>query len=1136
MLSISTLSMGCIEDNRVPQSLAISQPSGGAKIVFDLDARPFPEIPFPNNLATRTDPTSPTGKRINVSFKGSSDQEEEVRKALNKMTGFGVVSPLWVRFDSPIDLQNIVNRHQEAIPNLDDDAVYLVNVDKKSPGYGEIELLDLGRGNFPILMKEPDRYFPNDPREMGTNLLFESVREIDLNGNGVLDPIEDTDDDGVWDEPNLLNPAQDPYDPGNTLEWYEKETNTLIIRALKPLRKETTYAVVLTSKLIDINGLPIDSPFPGINHTQQNQELEGLHQILPEKFPNRFTQNLTNVRFAWSFTTQDPTKEMLGIRAGLYGEGKFSYLKEKFPAELKMIHNIEAPGVDAPLTYDLASIIKILLPVFGDQIGPESSAAIEESYQHVDYVVSGSYISPYFMADKDGLADTGELLVSLDGNPQDDDEAWNIDPDTGKGSVGEEEVTFICSVPKTIPGVREPPFNTMLYSHAISSTRLELILFAGSFAKFGFAACVIDAVGHGVVVPSEFETLLDLATKNLKIPNFPLMLNHHRARDLNNDGIPDSGGKAFSSDLLHSRDNLRQTAVDQVQLIRILRTWNGTKKWADDIDANDPYISVRGDLVGGFDQNGDGKGEIAGDFNGDGIVDFGGDRTFVAMGTSLGGIQTSITAAVEPTIRTAASNSGGGVVGELASRTTISNVRNGGLLRLMGPLLTGHPFLDADGKWTSGNMFLGWTLATADEQVFVPLGIVEGLENGYRIVLRNPNREKREVVPDHEKKSEVYIRNGTFRVGISADAMMATERRARLGLNIKISARDDIMGCRPQTKCGETTCPDNRNWTCTKSETDTCMTITNCVWEFDPEELQTRDDENQTIHIDAFNRRTVKDPTSMGDPLIIEIYDNQGELVRTIDTFLEHTVYENIIYPEGAPLAAITEGFGLQRQTPNFRKFLALGQTLLEGADPAVFAPHYFEAPFSFPYEDERFKEGTTNFLMMGTIGDQVVPISNSLAIARSAGIIDLKNEDGTRKMTQNQFLVRNSVYEGVAWFNRFVKFPDSLFDPDDLDNGTFKPGENKDADDPLRITISTTPDRGVSGLRLSYLSLTGAHTFNAPTPAATFDAASFMTNLVTLYLANSGSSISDDPCMADLSMKSCTFMDIENFTPQKIK
>ena len=77
---------GCIEDNMDPEGLAVAKATGGAQIVFNLDARPFPEIPFPSDLATRLDPTSPTGRRLNVSYLGGSNQEEKVRKYVNRMS------------------------------------------------------------------------------------------------------------------------------------------------------------------------------------------------------------------------------------------------------------------------------------------------------------------------------------------------------------------------------------------------------------------------------------------------------------------------------------------------------------------------------------------------------------------------------------------------------------------------------------------------------------------------------------------------------------------------------------------------------------------------------------------------------------------------------------------------------------------------------------------------------------------------------------------------------------------------------------------------------------------------------------------------------------------------------------------
>jgi hypothetical protein len=46
-----------------------------------------------------------------------------------------------------------------------------------------------------------------------------------------------------------------------------------------------------------------------------------------------------------------------------------------------------------------------------------------------------------------------------------------------------------------------------------------------------------------------------------------------RARDLNNDGHPDSGGDFWSSYLFHTRDGVRQSILDHIQLVRILRSF-----------------------------------------------------------------------------------------------------------------------------------------------------------------------------------------------------------------------------------------------------------------------------------------------------------------------------------------------------------------------------------------------------------------------------------------------------------------------------------------------------------------------------------------------------------------------------------
>ncbi len=1147
--------VGCAESNVEPEGLAKSRPLGGVQLRFDLDDRPFPDIPFPNDLATVVDPDSPTGRRVNVSLDGSSVAEDEVRRKINQMTGFGLVSPMWLSFDGPLDLHNLLERHAEPVPDFSDDAVYLVNVDPDSDAFGELVLLDIGRGNYPILHERPGAFFANDPRSQGTNLLYESYLEVDLDGDGELDPIEDTDDDGVWDVPNVLDLSRDPYAPGNTLTFYERETNSLIMRSVLPLDPDTTYAVVLTSALRGEDGLAVDSPFEWVNHTRQTEALEPLRRILPRVLPDRFDEKLADIRFAWTFTTQDPTRELQAIRAGLYGEGPLSWLQDQYPPELEMVHNGYEPGAPNPMTFDLQPVLDLVVPLLVQSFGVDSAAAgaLEDSFENVDYVVSGSYVSPYFMADDDGDADTDPVqLAGPDGNPADDDESFEIDLATRSAKVGEDEVTFMCTVPTTIPGVREPPFNTVIYSHAISSTRLEVVLlFGGSMAKFGIAMCAIDAVGHGVAVPAEFQGLIGGLAERLNVPGFAGIVEHHRARDLNNDGIPESGGKYFTADILHSRDNMRQTAIDQMQLIRILRSWDGEKRFPPEIDEDSPYVKARGGLVSPWDQDGDGESEIAGDFNADGIVDFGGDVVFGAFGTSLGGIQSAILAGIEPTVRNVASNAGGGILGEIAIRTTIGNVRNGVHLRMFGPLFVGSP-INEGGEWR-GKVGVSMILASADSSVTVPFTILDGIENGDRIVLRNPNREARAAVPEEDKRSVVHVRNGRFRVGISADSLSANSKRARLGfLHPRLDMVKHLMNCPTRSRCGDEDCGGGS--TCSL-DGQSCRPITACIWEFDgtvpADRVYKSDfypDGLDAVALEAeIQRRTLSadnefSPVDFGDPLKLEVYSSDGQLKQVVDTFPQNFVFENIFYPAGAPLAAPAQGWGIPRQTPTFRKFLAVSQMLLEGADPAVWATRYFRDPIQFPYEDPRFQSGETNLLMIGTIGDQTVPISSSIAIARAAGILDVTSYDPRWNMTENQYLVNNFVYEGVSWFDRYPAYPGTLFDADDLDDGAWGPADsdgggeyNVDARFPVRATIPTNGD-GVSALRLAYLKSDGEHTFNAPNPNAPFDAASFMTNQVGWYLLQSGREVKQDRCMEVLDLSECDFFDPATDTPPALK
>ena len=217
----------------------------GAEVVFDVFAKPLPNVPLPNNFATRFDATSPTRRRINASMMASTKWERSTRESLDQLDGWGTYQSITVAFKKPLDLHNLIRRHQGDDYDPRDDAAYLIDITPDSPDFCQRVPLDMGEGNFPIVLERPG-YFDND-RE-GDQLLFDD-REEDLNRNGKLDLGEDLDMDGVLDHPNTLYPGDSSF---KALTFYERETNTLIMKPVLPLREKGTYAVVLTRRLISV--------------------------------------------------------------------------------------------------------------------------------------------------------------------------------------------------------------------------------------------------------------------------------------------------------------------------------------------------------------------------------------------------------------------------------------------------------------------------------------------------------------------------------------------------------------------------------------------------------------------------------------------------------------------------------------------------------------------------------------------------------------------------------------------------------------------------------------------------------------------------------------------------------------------
>ncbi|MEZ4241335.1 MAG: hypothetical protein R3F59_35295 [Myxococcota bacterium] len=712
-----------------PDGLRRTPPGSGPRVIVDFDAQPLPELPFPNDLATRPDPTSPTGLRPNLPVDALVRQENDAREGIDGLSGFGLFAPISVSFDAPLDVQAIVDRHPDdlwADAPFADDAILLVDVDPDSPERGRIVPLDLGSGRFPQDVTELGQFLPNDPRRDQPSLLFETAEE-DVNGNGVLDTGEDTDGDGLLDHPNLLPGGTDPR--LDLLTFYDRQSHTLIVRPVTLLREETTYAVVLTEALVGEDGEPVRSRGP-VNHTRQTAALEPVVGAL-----RQVGLGVDDIAFAWTFTTGSVTRELWDVAEGLRGNGPYRSLAEAYPAGVTEGHELHTNDADGDRMF--LPVDKLLSPLRAiGYFPPESFDVLDAVYgAYAAGIVGGSFVGPDLLVDKD------------DGGLDDADEHWVLDPQRGTAIAGPRRITFTCIVPKET-GENKPPWPIAIHAHGYGSTRVEFFGFAHALVRHGIAACGIDAPGHGLPLgPDELELVSSLLELTGTEPAWWHILQDRR-RDLDNDGLADPGADMFSADAFHTRDMMRQAVLDWTQLIRSLQACgSGTMERVTPTSEGNVHS---------------GEQVVSCDFDGDGAPDLGGpDTKFLMDGISQGGILTGVSIAVNPADTAVLTVPGGGLA-DIGGRTDISGVANAMVGRAISPIVVGEPRF-------GGGVELRQVVISVDKAAVLPFGEIDALPVGGRVVVRNLDLD----VED----SGLVPADGRFRVPIPANALDPGEKR-----------------------------------------------------------------------------------------------------------------------------------------------------------------------------------------------------------------------------------------------------------------------------------------------------------------------------------------------------------------------
>ncbi|HUJ25151.1 MAG TPA: hypothetical protein VLW85_03975, partial [Myxococcales bacterium] len=633
--------------------------------------------------------------------------------------------------------------------------------------------------------------------------------------------------------------------------------------------------------------------------------------------------------------------------------------------------------------------------------------------------------------------------------------------------------------------------------------------FSGTFAKFGVASVAIDAYGHGIGVDPLTEVLIRTVAAKYGLDAFADDIFFGRARDLDNDGIEDSGGDFWTADTFHTRDVVRQSVIDWMQLARLFRTFDATGTMA----MGQKIIK-------------------AGDFNNDGIPDVSGPATwpnnvFLAdgktkvfnkgdanpgadtfvFGISLGGILSGVLPAVEPNIDAAAAVSTGGGLADVGIRSTLTDVVQAVFLELFGPFFATCHFDPAPQN------------GPTDPQTGMPIGVCEAGDPDTLVL----------VVQDVNHERDIPI--APLKLAANQPVMVKNLAQNPAGIP-----------CTPDPKTGVVPKIDG----CAYGVADGSGRL-RLPLSADWPSLSSTSVPPQAAGLPPKVTVTVLSP---GDPLEVDVL---GATPQTMTTYQLASRFFGVTYNAGDPLTSPARGYGLSRNTPEFRRLMQLSQLILEPGDPINYAPHYFH---------DLLPARTTpaNVLIVGTSGDPGVPINTAVSLARAAGLVEMSAPDPDYGIPIDQVLVKSGVIEGIPGTQRFDD-PDGgvyaalpghvtcnpgddctgqvLIDPTcySLDGGICDDGlQAPRLNPPLRAqlerqsapAVSNTyslgasqcaaGQPGVSALMIPYLNRTGQHGFQNPQPGKVFDMDQYMANVIGRYFECRGRELHFEGCQQDLA------------------
>ncbi len=397
--------------------------------------------------------------------------------------------------------------------------------------------------------------------------------------------------------------------------------NRLILHPLHLLEPSTQYVVILKKGIRGINGKEVSpspvylflkndkplynkatssSTLPALSDEEAKQ-LEEMREQLQDLFTGLEKTGLAtkdDILFLWSFTTLSVGKTLKKIVTGIVEES------QRNPSEFEASFD------------DGESKIVPAICVYAPDLRPDLCGALQPD-PHLralyDLFVSSGYglqvswvVEGYFYT-RNYRALLGYFSDDLSYLP--------------------EKIRFILTIPsgrtlESMRGMAQPvtdPFPVIIYQHGITRNKNDIFLVANGFALAGFATFAIDLPDHGERREGDV--------------------------DINGDGTPDGDRFIDPSNILTTRDRMRQAVVDLEILTQVIKhwkfdvfyssdntNWTGYGNGVTDLPAKNPYT---------------------------------GEDEIYFVGHSLGAIIGGVFMAMSPDVKVGVLNSGGGEVARL---------------------------------------------------------------------------------------------------------------------------------------------------------------------------------------------------------------------------------------------------------------------------------------------------------------------------------------------------------------------------------------------------------------------------------------------------------------------------------------